>query len=249
MSIGAEAAAGDDPIRLALRFVGDWTLSTSTSEAMAAFEEVLSGFSLFGACSAYSVGFGTTRTCKFLFNHLPEPLRSLFVGEIDVHGDPVVAASMSRHIPFTFLELGADPSAGFDLATVGALAVHCNVMDGLVVPVHGPFGYLGMIAMVSSAPVELGPDEKAAIAAAARCLFDIARQAANLDTLSRTAHLTQRERDAMSLVAMGRTDDQIARTLGVASSTIRHHVDNARTKLGAATRAEAVALLAVSGEI
>ena len=41
----------------------------------------------------------------------------------------------------------------------------------------------------------------------------------------------------------------LARELGVAASTVRHHIDNARAKLDASSRAEAVALLAVSGEI
>ncbi|MFO1237321.1 MAG: helix-turn-helix transcriptional regulator [Alphaproteobacteria bacterium] len=77
----------------------------------------------------------------------------------------------------------------------------------------------------------------------------MARAAAQLDTLARSARLTQREREAMSLVAMGRTDEQIAAALGLAASTVRHHVDNARDKLGAASRAEAAALLAVSGGI
>ncbi|BCW88631.1 HTH-type quorum sensing-dependent transcriptional regulator RpaR [Alphaproteobacteria bacterium SO-S41] len=233
----------------ALQFVDDWSDGGALPAALTAFEQAIAAFGLRAPCAAYSIGFGTGRTCKFLFNRLPEPLRSLFVGEIDVHGDPVVAASISRHRPFTFLELGADASAGFDLETVGALALQCGVIDGVVVPVHGPFGYLGMVAMVSAEPVALSPGDEATLAAAARCLFDIARRAANLETVSRTARLTPRERESMSLVAMGQTDDQIARTLGVAASTVRHHIDNARAKLDASSRAEAVALLAVSGEI
>lgn len=234
----------------ALQFIDDWSAGEAAAGgALADFERAIAAFGMSGPCAAYSLGFGSGRTCKFLFNRLPEPLRSVFVGEIDLHGDPVVAASMARHLPFTFLELGADPAAGFDLETVGGLALQCGVLDGLVVPIHGPFGYLGMIAMVSAQPVALAPGEVASLGAAARCMFDLARRAAGLDALTRTARLTQRERETMSLVAMGQTDDQIARTLGVAPSTVRHHVDNARAKLDAATRAEAVALLAVSGEI
>ena len=233
----------------ALRFVDSWSAGGRQADSLADFVAAIAPFGLASPCAAYSLGFGAQRTCKFLFNTLPEPLRSVFAGAVDIHGDPVVAASMSRHLPFAFLELGADPASGFDLGTVGAIALECGVLDGLVVPIHGPFGYLGMVAMTSPSPVDLAPGETAALAAAARCLFDVARAAAQLDTLARSACLTQREREAMSLVAMGRTDEQIAAALGLAASTVRHHVDNARDKLGAASRAEAAALLAVSGGI
>lgn len=233
----------------ALRFVDDWSGGGRLPDCLPAFDEAISHFGLASPCAAYSLGFGAQRTCRFLFNTLPEPLRSIFSGAVDIHGDPVVAASMSRHLPFSFLELGADPASGFDLEAVGALALECGVVDGLVVPVHGPFGYLGMVAMTASAPVDLAPGEIAALAAAARCLFDLARHCAHLETRACSARLTRREREAMSLVAMGRTDDQIAVALGLAASTVRHHVDNARDKLGAASRAEAAALLAISGGI
>ena len=49
------------------------------------------------------------------------------------------------------------------------------------------------------------------------------------------------------MLVAGKTDDQIAQLLGVAPSTVRHHLDNAREKLDAASRAEAVALLALAG--
>ena len=55
--------------------------------------------------------------------------------------------------------------------------------------------------------------------------------------------LTRRERDALALVAEGKTDWEISVILGVSESTARFHVDTARTKLGAVTRAQAVAAL------
>lgn len=53
--------------------------------------------------------------------------------------------------------------------------------------------------------------------------------------------LSQRERDAIGFVAEGKTDWEIARIMGVAETTARFHVDNARKKLGATNRAHAVA--------
>lgn len=55
--------------------------------------------------------------------------------------------------------------------------------------------------------------------------------------------LTERERDSLALVAEGKTDWEISVILGVSEATARFHVDNGRRKLGAVTRAQAVARL------
>jgi LuxR family quorum sensing-dependent transcriptional regulator len=53
--------------------------------------------------------------------------------------------------------------------------------------------------------------------------------------------LTPRERDSLALVADGKTDWELSAILGVSEGTARFHVDNARRKLGAVTRSQAVA--------
>ena len=58
--------------------------------------------------------------------------------------------------------------------------------------------------------------------------------------------LTARERDAVAWVAEGKSDWEISVILGVSESTVRFHVDNARKKLGAVNRAQAVARLAAA---
>lgn len=55
--------------------------------------------------------------------------------------------------------------------------------------------------------------------------------------------LTDRERDSLALVAEGKTDWEISVILGVSEATARFHVDNGRRRLGAVTRAQAVARL------
>jgi len=55
--------------------------------------------------------------------------------------------------------------------------------------------------------------------------------------------LTQREHDSLALVADGKTDWEISVILNVSEATARFHVDNARRKLGAVSRAQAVARL------
>jgi DNA-binding CsgD family transcriptional regulator len=57
-----------------------------------------------------------------------------------------------------------------------------------------------------------------------------------------TGSLSARERDVVRLVSLGSTGPEIADELQVAHNTVRTHVRNAMTKLGARSRAQLVAM-------
>jgi DNA-binding NarL/FixJ family response regulator len=59
------------------------------------------------------------------------------------------------------------------------------------------------------------------------------------------AMLNDREAEVLTWVARGKTSAQIADMLGLAKRTIDFHLDNARVKLGAATRTEAAIKAAI----
>jgi DNA-binding CsgD family transcriptional regulator len=61
--------------------------------------------------------------------------------------------------------------------------------------------------------------------------------------------LTQREGQVLRLLAEGRSGSQIADELVLSPETVRTHVRNAMSKLGATTRSHAVALALQNGEI
>jgi DNA-binding CsgD family transcriptional regulator len=60
---------------------------------------------------------------------------------------------------------------------------------------------------------------------------------------------TSREREVLGLLAGGRTDGQIADLLDLSPATVQTHVRNAKAKLGARTRAQAVAIALQRGLI
>jgi PAS domain S-box-containing protein len=60
---------------------------------------------------------------------------------------------------------------------------------------------------------------------------------------------TNREREVLRLLATGATDGQIASRLELSPATVQTHVRNAKAKLGARTRAQAVALALQRGMI
>lgn len=61
------------------------------------------------------------------------------------------------------------------------------------------------------------------------------------------ATLTEREREVVSWVSTGRSNQEIAGELGLSSDTVRTHVSRAMTKLGARDRAQLVVIAYRSG--
>jgi DNA-binding CsgD family transcriptional regulator len=75
---------------------------------------------------------------------------------------------------------------------------------------------------------------------------------AEVDKVEKAGHtfkLTDREREVLTLLALGDTGEQIAQQLFISPETVRTHVQHARQKLGATTRGHAIALALGAGEI
>ena len=60
-------------------------------------------------------------------------------------------------------------------------------------------------------------------------------------------HLTERERDVLSLMAEGRNMPEIASKLFISQSTVKFHINNICSKLGVSTRSEALIIAAKNG--
>ena len=63
---------------------------------------------------------------------------------------------------------------------------------------------------------------------------------AHIKKMSNLVRLNDREIEILTMVARGLTSAQIASKISLSKRTVDFHIDNARTKLGAATRTEAV---------
>jgi DNA-binding response OmpR family regulator len=65
----------------------------------------------------------------------------------------------------------------------------------------------------------------------------------------RLVELNDREVECLTWAARGKTSAEVAQILGLAKRTVDFHIDNARAKLGAATRIEAASKAAAGGLI
>jgi DNA-binding CsgD family transcriptional regulator len=85
----------------------------------------------------------------------------------------------------------------------------------------------------------------------AACLAEPGQDARSLRPARarRAGQLTRREQESLRLVALGMTTTAAAEQLGISPETVRTHVRNAMNKLGARTRAQAIAVAMRDGEI
>jgi DNA-binding CsgD family transcriptional regulator len=121
-----------------------------------------------------------------------------------------------------------------------------GIAEGLGVAAHGA---AGAIALLHIGVAEAAPD-----APTCEILYTAGQIFAEQLLVAHAppappVHLSPREREALRFVADGKTDWEISVILGCSQSTVATHLDRARAKLGAVSRAQAVARLAALGEL
>jgi PAS domain S-box-containing protein len=100
----------------------------------------------------------------------------------------------------------------------------------------------GVLIGVVGVSIEIADTE---LATAVRALASVDRGPSG----RRARTLSPRERQVLGLLAHGLTGEQIAERLVLSPETIRTHIRNAREKLGASTRVEAVTMALIAREI
>ncbi len=90
-------------------------------------------------------------------------------------------------------------------------------------------------------------DSRAILFYLAHTLYDVIAWRVEAESRRDGPRLTPRERECLTWIGRGKTANEIAIILDLAVDTVRDHVKSIRAKLGAATRAEAVARAAAFG--
>jgi DNA-binding CsgD family transcriptional regulator len=113
--------------------------------------------------------------------------------------------------------------------------------DGLIVPIHGPFGEFSVVNLLSDQAISVTEDETATLqgvcniyAAAGLTLLRGALPAPPMPLPA----LSRRERQCLYWMCVGKHDGETARILGISSHTVRGYLNAVRGKLGVETRPE-----------
>ncbi len=166
--------------------------------------------------------------------------------------DPVVAHCARSLIPLRwgrFLAAACEPA----VVTLFDEAESYGIRAGLALGVGGsPTGERGMICLATGRPDEaIGEQVRRAepqLLTLAPYIHETARRILLPQVFSEVDfNLTSRERECLLWVAEGKTSSELAELLNISEVTAIFHLKNALTKLGARSRAQAVARAVLLG--
>lgn len=155
-----------------------------------------------------------------------------------VHEDIAIDQTGRSLEPFTWAELQRRrPGEG---TRVFEECRRFGWLDGLIVPVDGPDARRGLVSLASPMLLSLSSADHASLVSLSISAY------AKAWTLATTGSgpllsLSAREQEALMHVAEGRDDSEIALQMSISTATAHAHVERAKRRLGASTRAQAVA--------
>lgn len=162
--------------------------------------------------------------------------------------DPVLAEARRSPLPFAWAALLKRSETSEAGLKVFRDAQDFDIRDGMTMPIHGADGF-AMMSLVIGDDSLMGP-KAAAERQTVRLMTLYYHQAVEMETVRRQDSqfsLTAREREVLRWTAGGKTGWEIAQILGIGERTVVFHIENAKTKLGAASRSHAAAKAAMLG--
>ena len=175
----------------------------------------------------------------------PEAWRRFYLGNGIMERDPVVSALPRYRHPFTWSDLATDSKLSHDARNVIALARSHGWTEGLAIPIpRGTQDRFGLVSLAGNGP-PLDAESRAVLSLMGICFFDYVRSLVpRCGFAAPPAGLTEREMQCVRLVAQGQSDRAMAATLGISQPTAHEHIESAKRKLKAATRAEMIGVAA-----
>lgn len=133
------------------------------------------------------------------------------------------------------------------------MARRYGLAEGFTVPVHVPGEYQGTCNFGARSLDKLAPDALPRAQLVGAFAFEAARRIVRarrrVGRRGDIPALTARQLDCVTLVAIGKTDWEIGRILGISESTAHEHIEAARKRYGVAKRTQLVIRALFDGQI
>ena len=167
--------------------------------------------------------------------------------------DPILAASAKTAVGFLWSDV--DKLIKLTDRQRGILenARKFGLVEGFTVPVHVPGEYQGTCNFGAKSLEKISPDTLPKAQLVGAFAFEAARRI--IRARYRDQHpgkvpdLTTRQLDCVTLVAMGKTDWEIGRILGISEATAHEHIEAARKRYGVGKRTQLVIRALFDGQI
>ena len=228
----AEAIRVADAIRHARNAAEIW-------QALRIFVEPL-GATCLSALSALDAGSDLLKP-HILYLDAPASFVEAFDQHRLLRHHPLIQHALTTSEPFTVRQIQAQDLTVEQRAALAFIGKELNVTAGFIVPVRRG-GKLAGIVTYAGVRCRLGAIERSILHLLAHTAI---MRAVSLKEVPRTttpaSDLSPRERQCLQWASRGKTDAEIGVILGISARTARFHIENAKRKLGAATRVQAVA--------
>ena len=153
--------------------------------------------------------------------------------------DPVMRRIQSKQASFLWAEAASkdlEPAA----RTMFGEAAEFGLKDGFTVPMVTLDGALAAVSLAGPA-AEIPPEGRGMISLISAFAIGRAIELCNRGSRRKLINLTEREVECLKWAADGKSEWEIGTILGVSEHTVDRHMANARRKLGARTRTQAIA--------
>jgi LuxR family transcriptional activator of conjugal transfer of Ti plasmids len=178
----------------------------------------------------------------FFFNNWPATWLDVYRSTATEGRDPIVRWALGSGAPVRWLKLRAMLEPGDPGHAVFELAARHGYVEGYAVPVRTTAGHLGLLS-VGGNRAALSVDEQIVLQSTGTAVLNRAEAITAEQTNKVIRALTNRERACVALLVKGLGEPEIAAALGISAVTARFHLDNARTKMRASSRALLAAMM------
>ncbi len=180
---------------------------------------------------------------RFLISNVDSGWIDRYFADRYYEDDPRQRAVSVMGEPVSFQQI-RDGKAGF-VPTEGQIRMldglcQAGRSHGLVVPAFGPQGDRGIIYLSGPGP-DPAPRARTVLQFLSLHTYTRMRTLFPLEAAPAEAPLTAREVQVLTLARRGFNDREVARSVAISARTVRFHFENARRKLRASSRAEAIA--------
>ena len=175
-----------------------------------------------------------------LYSDMPEGFAASFDKDGFSKNNPLISHALKEARPYSAAEVWALPLTVHQRRALAQINLSLGVRDGLMIPIRNASALEGIVLLGGTKP-EMAPIVRSTLHLLAYCAFE---QVIQLEANPRRAThglLSPREVECLSWAAAGKTDAEIGRILTISPRTTRFHIENAKKKLGVATRVQAVA--------
>ncbi len=155
--------------------------------------------------------------------------------------DPTLAMASRSVAPVDWQRLRHEPSFDHVFRAAHDFGI---AKQGLTIPIRGPFGDMGLFSVTRRSSddewLKLKRQIMGDLQTAAVHLHDTIIQADDLQRSLRRPALSNREREILQWIAIGKSQHDVADILTISHRTVEVHLRSSREKLGALTTAQAV---------